>query len=82
VIGQLHQWGLADLEFGTELIVSELLTNPLRYGTPAIGLRLIRDHGLICEVTDHSSTSPHVRHAAVTDEGGRGLYMVARLAAL
>ncbi|MCC9307922.1 SpoIIE family protein phosphatase [Kitasatospora sp. RB6PN24] len=82
VTEQLHAWGLADLDFSTELMVSELVTNALRYGKPPIRLRLIRDQDLICEVADHSSTSPHVRHAAETDEGGRGLYMVAQLADL
>ncbi|MFI9783141.1 SpoIIE family protein phosphatase [Kitasatospora sp. NPDC051984] len=80
VAGQLRTWGLEDLDFGTELMVSELVTNALRYGKPPIRLRLIRDQHLICEVLDSSSTSPHVRHAADTDEGGRGLYMVAQLA--
>ncbi|GEC09991.1 hypothetical protein SSP24_76460 [Streptomyces spinoverrucosus] len=34
--------------------------------------RRLRD-SLICEVSDGSSTSPHLRRAATTDEGGRGL---------
>ncbi|MFJ3233925.1 SpoIIE family protein phosphatase [Streptomyces sp. NPDC086787] len=80
--GQLEEWGLHDLAFTTELLVSELVTNALRYGTPPVTLRLIRDRNLICEVTDGSSTSPHVRRALATDEGGRGLFMVATLARL
>ncbi|MFE7583729.1 hypothetical protein ACFU5Y_19505 [Streptomyces gardneri] len=43
VTEQLHAWGLEDLEFGTQLMVSELVTNALRYGKPPIRLRLIRD---------------------------------------
>ncbi|MEV4559315.1 SpoIIE family protein phosphatase [Kitasatospora sp. NPDC049285] len=82
VTEQLKAWDLAELGFETELIVSELVTNALRYGKPPIQLRMILDHGLTCEVVDHSSTSPHVRHAADTDEGGRGLYMIAQLADL
>jgi hypothetical protein len=35
---------------------------------------------LICEVSDGSSTSPHLRQATATDEGGRGLFLVAQLA--
>lgn len=42
-------------------------------------LRLIRDQSLICEVSDGSSTSPHLRRARVVDEGGRGLLLVAQL---
>ncbi|MHA6765533.1 SpoIIE family protein phosphatase [Streptacidiphilus sp. PAMC 29251] len=78
---QLAAWGLDDLSFATELVVSELVTNAIRYGCPPIQLRLIRDQSLICEVSDGSSTSPHVRRALETDEGGRGLYMAAQLVA-
>ncbi|MFB6612697.1 SpoIIE family protein phosphatase [Streptomyces sp. NPDC056367] len=77
---QLGAWHLEDMAFTTELIVSELVTNAIRYGRPPIRLRLIRERSLICEVSDTSSTSPHLRHAATTDEGGRGLFMIARLA--
>ncbi|KOV58222.1 hypothetical protein ADK64_37280 [Streptomyces sp. MMG1121] len=79
---RLSDWGLEDLEFTTELIVSELVTNAIRYGSPPITLRLIRDRSLICEVSDGSSTSPHIRRAVETDEGGRGLYMIAQFAQL
>ncbi|MGW2934354.1 ATP-binding protein [Streptomyces sp. NPDC001156] len=67
-----------DLAFSTELIISELVTNAIRHGTPPIRLRLIRDRMLILEVSDASSTSPHIRRAATTDEGGRGLFLVAQ----
>ncbi|MFG2888548.1 SpoIIE family protein phosphatase [Streptomyces sp. NPDC048248] len=76
---QLQTWGLEENAFGTELIVSELVTNAIRYGTPPIRLRLLRDtDNLICEVSDASSTSPRLRRAAITDEGGRGLFLVAQ----
>ncbi|MFJ3442483.1 SpoIIE family protein phosphatase [Streptomyces sp. NPDC086081] len=77
---QLAEWGLMEAEFATELIVSELVTNALRYGGAPIALRLIRDATLICEVSDGSSTAPHLRRARVFDEGGRGLLLVAQLA--
>ncbi|MBO8191713.1 sodium/proline symporter PutP [Streptomyces oryzae] len=77
---QLGEWGLDELTFTTELIVSELVTNAIRHATGPIGLRLIRDRCLICEVSDASSTSPRLRHARTTDEGGRGLLLVAQLA--
>ncbi|MFD8203413.1 SpoIIE family protein phosphatase [Streptomyces sp. NPDC059701] len=77
---QLETWGLAEAGFTTELILSELVTNAIRYGSAPINVRLLRDRGLICEVADGSSTSPHLRHAAATDEGGRGLFLVARYA--
>ncbi|MEU1598207.1 SpoIIE family protein phosphatase [Streptomyces sp. NPDC005708] len=78
-IARLTQWGLEELAFTTELTVSELVTNAIRYGAEPVTLRLLRDRTLICEVSDGSSTSPHLRRARTTDEGGRGLYMVAQL---
>ncbi|NUK66656.1 SpoIIE family protein phosphatase [Streptomyces lunaelactis] len=76
---QLAEWGLEEMVFTTELIVSELVTNAYRYGGGPIALRLIRDSHLICEVSDTGSTSPHLRRARTTDEGGRGLFLVAQL---
>ncbi|MEU4130027.1 SpoIIE family protein phosphatase [Streptomyces wuyuanensis] len=77
---QLAGWGLVDAVFITELIVSELVTNAIRYGKPPIQLRLIHtDTTLTTEVTDYSSTSPHLRHAHTYDENGRGLYLIAQL---
>ncbi|WP_405905178.1 SpoIIE family protein phosphatase [Streptomyces sp. NBC_00828] len=77
---QLSTWGLEDLGFTAELVVSELVTNAVRYGRPPIRLRLIHDRSLLCEVSDDSSTTPHQRRARVYDEGGRGLLLVAQLA--
>ncbi|MFD8420711.1 SpoIIE family protein phosphatase [Streptomyces sp. NPDC059668] len=77
---QVTAWGLAGLAMTTELIVSELVTNAIRYATPPIRLRLLRDARLTCEVADASSTAPRLRHARSTDEGGRGLFLVAQLA--
>ncbi|MDH6708425.1 serine phosphatase RsbU (regulator of sigma subunit)/PAS domain-containing protein/anti-sigma regulatory factor (Ser/Thr protein kinase) [Kitasatospora sp. MAA19] len=77
---QLMQWGLEEAMFTTELILSELITNAIRYGGEPIRVRLIHDRTLICEVSDTSSTSPHLRYAADEDEGGRGLFLVAQLA--
>ena len=76
---QLTRWGLDEAAFVTELVVSELVTNAIRYGGSPIQLRLIRDRSLICEVSDASSTSPHLRRARTYDEGGRGLLLVAQL---
>ncbi|WP_329269794.1 ATP-binding SpoIIE family protein phosphatase [Streptomyces sp. NBC_01451] len=78
-VAQLEQWGLEDAAFVTELVVSELVTNAIRYGADPIQLRLIHDRTLICEVSDGSSTSPHLRRARIFDEGGRGLLLVAQL---
>ncbi|MCQ8187884.1 SpoIIE family protein phosphatase [Streptomyces rugosispiralis] len=80
VADQLVRWGLEDLGFITELILSELITNAIRYATGPISVRLLLDRKLICEISDGSSTSPHLRYAETTDEGGRGLFLVAQLA--
>lgn len=77
---QLAAWGLEELAFPAELILSELVTNAIRYGSAPVRVRLLRDRSLICEVSDGSSTSPHLRYAATTDEGGRGLFLVAQYA--
>ncbi|MGW1491905.1 SpoIIE family protein phosphatase [Streptomyces sp. NPDC002402] len=76
----LDAWGLGELGYTMELIVSELVTNAIRYASGPIRLRLIRQDVLICEVFDTSNTSPRLRHARTTDEGGRGLFLVAQLA--
>jgi serine phosphatase RsbU (regulator of sigma subunit)/anti-sigma regulatory factor (Ser/Thr protein kinase) len=77
---QLAGWDLTEAAFTMELVVSELVTNAIRYGGGPIQLRLIRDDTLICEVSDGSTTAPHLRRARTFDEGGRGLFIVAQLA--
>ncbi|MBL1104997.1 serine/threonine-protein phosphatase [Streptomyces sp. 5-8] len=76
---QLGDWGLEDLQFTTELIVSELVTNAIRYVGGPVQVRLIRDRSLICEISDTGHTSPNLRHAASDDEGGRGLFIIAQM---
>ncbi|WP_093655208.1 SpoIIE family protein phosphatase [Streptomyces wuyuanensis] len=79
-VRRLREWGLGHIDFAAELVLSELITNAIHYGTEPITVRLVRDRALICEVSDGSSTSPRLRRAKVTDEGGRGLFLVARFA--
>ncbi|WP_159001329.1 SpoIIE family protein phosphatase, partial [Streptomyces sp. SBT349] len=77
---QLTAWQLRDAAFATELVVSELVTNAIRHADGPLQLRLIREpSALICEVSDSSSTSPHLRRARILDESGRGLFIVANL---
>ncbi|MGW1770199.1 SpoIIE family protein phosphatase [Streptomyces sp. NPDC002104] len=77
---QLTAWGLEEAAFVTELVVSELVTNAIRYGSPPVQLRLIHEGStLISEVSDASGTAPHMRRARIFDEGGRGLLLVAQL---
>lgn len=78
--GQLARWMLDDLAFTTTLVVSELVTNAIRYSSGPVELRLINDHHtLTCEVSDTSGAAPHPRKAKPTDEGGRGLSIVTQL---
>ncbi|MFD3493528.1 SpoIIE family protein phosphatase [Streptomyces sp. NPDC058690] len=78
---QLEAWGVdAETAYTTELIVSELVGNAVRYGTPPLQLRLIFDQMLTCEVSDNSTSAPQVKHARTIDETGRGLFIIASLA--
>jgi serine phosphatase RsbU (regulator of sigma subunit)/PAS domain-containing protein/anti-sigma regulatory factor (Ser/Thr protein kinase) len=76
---QLAAWELDDLAMTTELIVSELVGNVVRHAKGPVRLRLLRSASLICEVSDGSLTTPRMRRASETDEGGRGLQLVAAL---
>jgi serine phosphatase RsbU (regulator of sigma subunit)/anti-sigma regulatory factor (Ser/Thr protein kinase) len=76
----LRRWGLVELLPTAELLVSELVTNAVRYAQGKIGLRLIREGGLVCEVMDDSAALPRLRHPDDFDERGRGLQVVSQLA--
>ncbi|WP_411057718.1 SpoIIE family protein phosphatase [Streptomyces sp. E11-3] len=76
----LQRWGLEELTDSVELLVSEVVTNAVRYATRPVTLRLLRTDVLRCEVGDDVPQLPRLRQARATDEGGRGLYLVNRLA--
>jgi serine phosphatase RsbU (regulator of sigma subunit) len=76
----LRRWGLTSLLDSTELMVSEIVTNAVRFASRPIALRLLRTDVLRCEVTDDSPKVPRMRHAEPRDEGGRGLFLVDQLA--
>ncbi|MFF1453204.1 SpoIIE family protein phosphatase [Streptomyces sp. NPDC058274] len=78
---QLQAWDLEPLVDTAELLVSELVTNALRYGEGEIRLRLLLDRTLVCEVWDAGLVQPRRRRARDTDEGGRGLQLVGLLSA-
>ncbi|MEV7427218.1 MULTISPECIES: SpoIIE family protein phosphatase [unclassified Streptomyces] len=78
---QLVAWDLEPLVDTVELLVSELVTNALRYGEGEIRLRLLRDRTLVCEVWDAGLVQPRRRRARDTDEGGRGLQLVGLMSA-
>ncbi|WP_407700384.1 ATP-binding SpoIIE family protein phosphatase [Streptomyces beihaiensis] len=75
----LARWDLEDLTDSVELLVSEVVTNAVRYASRPVTLRLLRTDVLRCEVGDDVPQLPRLRQARATDEGGRGLYLVNRL---
>jgi anti-sigma regulatory factor (Ser/Thr protein kinase) len=76
----LKRWGLSELSFSAELLVSELVTNAVRYAQGQIGLRLVLEGGLVIEVLDDSAALPRLRHPDDQDERGRGLQVVSQVA--
>ncbi|MER6439757.1 MULTISPECIES: SpoIIE family protein phosphatase [unclassified Streptomyces] len=76
----LSRWGMEDLSDSVELLVSEVVTNAVRYASRPVTLRLLRTDVLRCEVGDDVPQLPRLRQARATDEGGRGLYLVNKLA--
>ncbi len=118
VTSTLAAWGRDELTDSLTLVISELMSNTVRYASgistsdtdttdthidididaihladddtanaagtdaPADGIRLrllnlAPGGGVVGEVYDGSSTAPRVRHAAIYDENGRGLFLVA-----
>jgi serine phosphatase RsbU (regulator of sigma subunit) len=76
----MERWGLEDMVPITELLVSELVTNALRYSPGAVTLRIVREGALVCEVGDNSAALPRLRQAGRDDENGRGLQVVSQFA--
>ncbi|WP_189135238.1 ATP-binding SpoIIE family protein phosphatase [Wenjunlia tyrosinilytica] len=73
---QLELWGMDDLVEVTELVVSELVGNALRYGGAPGELRLIRYERLCVEVSDTGPDLPQIQPVSLIDEGGRGLQLI------
>ncbi|MGY0492015.1 ATP-binding protein [Streptomyces sp. WG-D5] len=80
---QLVTWGLDELADIAALLVSELVTNSLRYASGPIGVRVGCPHDpsgvLLVEVSDPLPDPPCARTADLDDEGGRGLHLVAEV---
>lgn len=78
--GAARNIGLEEATDIIELLVSELVTNALRYGRGPIGLRLLlSETSLVCEVADELDAAPRLRAVNHGDEGGRGLHLVDQL---
>ncbi|WP_442814715.1 ATP-binding SpoIIE family protein phosphatase [Streptomyces sp. NBC_01198] len=76
----LRRWDLEDQLDAAELLVSEIVTNAVRYADRPITLRLLRTDVLRCEVGDDAPLLPRMRLSTPQDEGGRGLYIVNQVA--
>ncbi len=78
----LEEHGRHDAVPDALLVVSELATNAVEHGgTPFDVMVEVRDHSVVLEVTDGSAVLPTRRDAATDEERGRGLQLVAALAA-
>jgi anti-sigma regulatory factor (Ser/Thr protein kinase) len=79
----LKRWGLEDLLPTSELLISELVTNAIRYAKHENGeikLRLILEPDTVfAEVHDPSPALPRVLQVDNDAENGRGLHVVAEL---
>lgn len=78
----VRRWRLPGLVDAVVLVVSELVTNAVRYGLPPVRLVLSRcERGLRVEVHDQAPDAPTVVGAArEVDESGRGMGIVRALA--
>jgi two-component sensor histidine kinase len=63
----------------TELLVSELVTNAVKYSRNEVTLRLVNEKALVCEVLDTSAALPRLRQVNSDEESGRGLQVVRQL---
>ncbi|MEU0217894.1 SpoIIE family protein phosphatase [Streptomyces sp. NPDC006265] len=77
----LRRWGTRDdTRDNALLLVSELVTNAVRFAEGPVTVRLIRArHGLLCEVGDSGNGRPRLRRGDLLDNAGRGLSVVHRL---
>jgi anti-sigma regulatory factor (Ser/Thr protein kinase) len=86
VRAQAGRWGLAEETAETAvLLLSELVTNAVRHSRVRgrrIEVRCVLRDGLLrVEVSDAGTGAPVARTAGADDESGRGLALVAALAA-
>ncbi|MFG2882723.1 SpoIIE family protein phosphatase [Streptomyces sp. NPDC048297] len=77
----LRQWRIRDdTRDNVSLLVSELVTNAVRFAAGPVTVRLIRaGQGLLCEVGDTGNGRPRLSRGGLLDDGGRGLHVVHRL---
>ncbi|MGB3676520.1 MAG: alpha/beta fold hydrolase [Candidatus Nanopelagicales bacterium] len=82
VVRQLEAWGLVEAIDDMQIVVSELVTNAVRYGKNPVELRLrINGDLLRIEVFDGNTVDiPQPRQATHTESTGRGMPLIDALA--
>jgi len=77
----LRKWGLNSCVDTATLLISELVTNAVRYGAEDITFSMSHRAGeIIIEVIDGSSEFPRVRQPTADGESGRGMFLVEAMA--
>jgi serine phosphatase RsbU (regulator of sigma subunit) len=76
----LEKWELAESTETAVLLATELVTNATRYASGPISVRLMHTDSLVCEVWDDDHHLPVLGNPGSTEESGRGIMLVSRLA--
>ncbi|MFE2062541.1 SpoIIE family protein phosphatase [Streptomyces sp. NPDC059467] len=62
------------------LVISELVTNAVRFGAGPVTVRLVKSGSLLsCEVGDAGNGRPRLHRGGLLDDSGRGLHVVHKL---
>lgn len=78
---QMERWGLGRYGEVVKLLVSELVTNAIRYGRGQIQVTMCVEDGVLrCGVEDESAEPPRMRDLSWDAERGRGMHLVDMLA--
>ena len=78
----LHAWGFTGAVLDdVALLLTELTANAVRHAHGVVGVEVGLDGDrLTVRVCDGADAPPHVEHAGMQDEGGRGLWLVDAIA--
>jgi hypothetical protein len=78
----LHLWGAGSCVDTAKVLISELVTNAVRYGDGIdVGFSIAYGAGqVVIEVADHTPARPRLKQPGDDDESGRGMLLVAAMA--